>query len=379
MVHALPRTGKRRVLSDPELRSHYLRVPAGPGPIAYTVILKRNGRQEWASVGDTDEMDIETARAAARVAIARLKAGKPAKEPPAKPPQSVTAVAKSWLTRHVDKNQLRTADQYRYFVDRHIVPGLGARDFVSLRRSDIVNFLDSVEDKHGPHVADAVLGTLKSISSWQQGRADDYIPPFARGMKRVSKQQHQRTRVLSDTELATVWRAAEKARTLGAIIRLLLLTCQRREKVYRMRWADISPDGIWSIPTEQREKGNGGRLRLPAAALAIIKAQPHFESSPYVFTQRPSPRTVTGFQTRCGVKFRLHDLRRTSRTILSRIGIAHEIAESLLGHTLPGVSGVYNRDSFEPQKAVALAKLAATIKQIVYPADNVVPLREVAS
>jgi integrase len=142
-----------------------------------------------------------------------------------------------------------------------------------------------------------------------------------------------------------------------------------------MRWADISADGVWSIPTERGEKNNGGRLQLPPAALAIIHQQPHFASSPHVFQQRrPSTRAVALFQKSCNVQFRLHDLRRTHRTILSRIGVSHEVAESVLGHSLPGISGIYNRDSFEPQKAAALAELAATVERIVDPSPNVVAM-----
>jgi len=59
---------------------------------------------------------------------------------------------------------------------------------------------------------------------------------------------------------------------------------------------------------------------------------------------------------------------------MARIGIAHEVAESILGHALPGVAGVYNRHSFEPEKANALARLAALIERNIDPRSNVVPL-----
>ena len=125
---------------------------------------------------------------------------------------------------------------------------------------------------------------------------------------------------------------AETAGNLGAMIRLLLLTAQRRAKVYWMRWQDIAPDGIWSIPVEAREKGNGGRLMLPPLALSIINSQPHFASSPYVFAQRPGNRTVSAFHDTCGLPdWRLHDLRRTSRSLMSRLGIAYQVAEAVDG------------------------------------------------
>jgi hypothetical protein len=49
----------------------------------------------------------------------------------------------------------------------------------------------------------------------------------------------------------------------------------------------------------------------------------------------------------------------------------------VLGHTIPGVASVYNRHGYETEKGVALAKLAATISQIVDPTDNVVAFEAV--
>ena len=49
--------------------------------------------------------------------------------------------------------------------------------------------------------------------------------------------------------------------TFGAFVRLLLLTGQRRDKVAAMRWPDVSIDGAWTIPGEDREKGNARRAR----------------------------------------------------------------------------------------------------------------------
>ena len=353
-ISALARKPKRYALADPELANLYLRVPPR-GPIVFTVIVKQRGEQTWEVVGSSADMNVAEAREKARGIIKRIKSDGPAPTPP----QSVAAVAQAWLQRHVDKNQLRSARELRRIVTVYITPIIGDLDFTRLRRSDIVALLDRIEDKHGAHQADATLATLRSVSSWMERRSDDFRSVLTRGMKRVPKAQHQRSRVLSDDELRVVWRNAETAGMLGAMVRLLLLTAQRRAKVYWMRWQDITPDGIWSIPVEAREKGNGGRLVLPPLALAIINAQPHFASSPYVFVQRPGNRTVSAFHDRCGLPdWRIHDLRRTSRSLMSRLGIAYQVAEAVMGHTLPGVSGVYDRHSYEPEKANALARLA---------------------
>ena len=59
-----------------------------------------------------------------------------------------------------------------------------------------------------------------------------------------------------------MWAAASDSGPFGAIVELLLLTAQRREKVATMRWSDIV-DGVWTIATENR--GEGQRRGAPAA------------------------------------------------------------------------------------------------------------------
>jgi integrase len=72
----------------------------------------------------------------------------------------------------------------------------------------------------------------------------------------------------------------------------------------------------------------------------------------------------------------LHDLRRTARSLMSRL-VRPDIAERVLGHTIGGVEGVYNRYDYDAEKTDALAKLAAAVERIINPpeGDNVVPLR----
>ncbi len=132
-------------------------------------------------------------------------------------------------------------------------------------------------------MADQTLATLRSIAAWVQRRDDTYVPPFVRGMRRVPVHARKRARILADDELAKVWRAAADGGTYGVLIRLLLLTAQRREKILTMRWSEISTDGVWTIPTAAREKGNPGALQLPPQVLAILEQVPRFVSNDFVF------------------------------------------------------------------------------------------------
>ena len=150
-----------------------------------------------------------------------------------------------------------------------------------------------------------------------------------------------------------------------------------------MRFADISEDGVWKIPREERQKTNAGSLQLPAKALAIINKQPRLASNPYVFAAASRgngpmngfSRAKMSFDKHCGVSgWTLHDLRRTARSLLSRAGVRPDISERVLGHTIAGVEGIYDRYQYDREKAEALAKLATLVDGIVNPRDNVLPL-----
>src|SRR4029077_17659816 len=103
-IAALPRKPKRYIVTDPEQRSLFLRVPP-TGPISYTAIVKTHGKQTWKALGTTDELKIDEARETTRDVTNRVKAGRPPIEPPPPAPQSVAAVAENWLRRVVDENR----------------------------------------------------------------------------------------------------------------------------------------------------------------------------------------------------------------------------------------------------------------------------------
>jgi integrase len=145
---------------------------------------------------------------------------------------------------------------------------------------------------------------------------------------------------------------------------------------------------VWTIPSEKREKGNAGTLQLPKLVLDLIAAQPRIANNPHVFAGRgDGPRSFEhrhklAFDALSGVSgWRLHDLRRAARSLMSRAGVLNNHAELVLGHARPGVEGTYDLHRYDAEKADALRKLTALIERIVHgPAgNNVVPLHEALS
>ena len=122
---ALRRRPKRYIVSDPELRGHYVRVPP-EGPIVFAAVARGPyGKQVWATLGSTAELRIEQARELARKAIRRIKAGQPAFEPPPPKTDSAATVLADWLKRRVHKAGMRRAAEYERIIRVYVLPHWG--------------------------------------------------------------------------------------------------------------------------------------------------------------------------------------------------------------------------------------------------------------
>jgi integrase len=292
------------------------------------------------------------------------------------------AVCGKYLAREGGK--LRTLRQRERVLARHIYPAFGDRPIGSIRRGEIVRLLDKIEDKSGSRTADVVLSILRCIFNWWAIRDESFVPPTVRGMARHSTAAHARTRILDDDELRRLWQTAESSGVFGALLKFLLLTGARRGEASALTWDEVV-DGIWTLPASRNKTGQELARPLSAAALAIIEAQPRIADVPYVFTIGEHPlrgvwRMKSQLDDVTGVTgWTIHDLRRMSRSLLSRCGVNADIAERCLGHVIGGIRGTYDRYRYLAEMRTAYEALAAQIERILQPRENVVSLRKGAA
>jgi integrase len=325
-----------------------------------------NGRQVWNTLGAFPLITIEEARDKAKDVLKKVKKGQRVEGP-----ETFESVAKEWLKRHVEAKGLLSETAIRRNLRNHVLPVWGGRDFKSIRRSDVTKLCNSVEDNAGPVQADMILGTVTNIFAWYARRNDNYNSPIVPGMRRTKPQERARTRILSDDEIRLIWSTAEG--TFGDLVKLLLLTAQRREKVASMRWDEISADGMWTVHNgNRRKKGTGGELVLPAIALDIIHARPRLDTNPHVLAGRGDRYFIGWGKAKAAldaatriIGWTLHDCRRTARSLMSRAGVRPDIAERVLGHVQPGVQATYDRHAYREEKAQALKMLAGLIDNIL--------------
>ena len=203
-----------------------------------------------------------------------------------------------------------------------------------------------------------------------------------------------RRRVLSHEELVCVWLAAEEMGSLWRpIIRLLIVTLQRREEVASLDWSELDlTNAFWELPAERAKNDVTHRVPLNALALAELNTL-DIKDRGYVFTST-GLTSVSGFsraKTKLDglmlkvmkrralargedqeemslVPWRIHDLRRTGATNLQALGIPVEVTEAILNHTsgtTGGVAGVYNRFKYDPQKRLALDAWSKQLAQLI--------------
>jgi hypothetical protein len=280
---------------------------------------------------------------------------------------------------------MRTLDQREADLDLICEP-LGQLPLDTITREQFVHQLDNISKTRGPVRADRVLMAMKRLLSWYSARRSNYLSVVTHVERRTSIKERARKRVLSDDELRSIWLAAEKyPAPFGPYIQFLLLTAARRNEAGGMRRAELSKPDTWILPWQRCKPGEKTKtdmlVPLSTAAQAIVSAQPEGK---FIFPSNGgrSPlgnfdRHKKAFDKACGVSgWRIHDLRRTSRTLLGRLsssGVSADIAERCLGHAITGSRAHYDMHEYEAEKRDAFEKLAAVIERIVHP-----PTAEVA-
>jgi integrase len=367
----------------------------------------RDHRQWWLSLGVHGQSGVtaETARAQAKVYQGNVAAGKdPGADKQTKregvlqakraAKNTVNAVLDLFIARHVEKN-LRSAETVKRSLEVYVRPKMGSKSIYDLKRKDIVDMLDAIEDADKAVTADRVLAYVRKAFNWYATRDEEFKSPIIKGMARTTPADHARDRILADDEIRSLWKALESPKSpepFRNIVRVLLLTAQRRDEIGLMQAEEIDGDTL-VIPGERYKTGTANAVPLTDTAQKWIGDR----KAGFMFSTTDGKKAFSGYskakiqldaaiaEQRKAEKlmpmpeWRLHDLRRTARSLMSRAGVSSDIAEMVLGHKLTGVRGVYDRHSYAAEKRDALERLAGLIALILTPpAGNVVKLERQA-
>jgi integrase len=299
---------------------------------------------------------------------------------------SLRAVALEFISREGRNMKPRSLIEREGVFRRYILPRFEARPIGSIKRSEIVRMLDEVEDASGSTAAQHALVAIRRLFNWHASRDDDFLSPIVRGMGRIKAKEQARDRVLDDHELRVVWKVAENLKTpYAAMLRFILLTATRLREASEMNRSELLNGGTeWLLPERRHKSGRDFLLPLSKKAQALLNELPQLGSSGWVFsTIGAAP--ICGYsnlkkafdkavlaelrkhnpQAKALATWTTHDLRRTARSLMSRVGVAPDHAERSLGHVIGGIRETYDRYAYADEKRQAFEALAAQIDRIV--------------
>ena len=275
------------------------------------------------------------------------------------------AVAAAFMQDYAKDHRTRDEMQRRINVD---LADWHDRPIAKIKRADIKELI-RLKARTAPISAIQLVASISKIFNWALKEELIETSPAIQ-IDRPGKET-ERERALSVEEIRTVWGAFDSVGyPFGSLLKMLLVTGQRRGEVAGMKWGEITPDG-WRLPGERAKKGKGHLVPLSSLAREILDGIPQLDE--YVFRHH-ADAPVRGWnqatnRTRklCGPMelWRLHDLRRTFATQLRAVGIDRLVVSKLLNHAEGGVTKIYDRYTADPERVAAMERWANRLREII--------------
>jgi integrase len=348
--------------------------------VAYVIKYRHRGQQRFVTIGQHGRLTPDQARKEARRLLGLVAGGSDpgaAKiEAERSAAETVGKVAENYLKVASKTQRPRSFNETQRHLRINWAP-LHSMPVAEVRRRHIAEQVADLASAKGLVTAARARSALSAAFNWAIREGLEITTNPVLGTNRPAEPA-SRSHVLSDAELRAIWHACD-GDDYGRIVRLLLLTGQRRDEVGGMRWAEIDLDRkIWVLPSARTKNHREHRLPLSGMAVAALPKPAGIEE---VFGERRSwSRSKAALDVRCGVRgWRLHDLRRSCATVMAdRLGVLPHIIEAVLNHVSghrAGVAGIYNRARYEVEMRAALDRWSAHIETITGAVSETSPIK----
>ncbi len=360
------------------------------GTATWTLRYRIAGRARELTLGRYPDLGLSEARklaAAKRVDVQQVidvAAVKQQKKAEAKQAANVEHLANLWLDNTIRRRHRHPEVTERVFR-RDILPSLGKRDTKSITTPEIARLLAKINASGRPTIANDALRHLKAMFTYGEALGMvDKNPAERVKLEHAGGQEKSRTRALSSTEITKLMKAMHDAGTKFGrdnelAVKLLLALACRKMELFGAKWDEFDfSNNLWRIPATRVKTSESRELAIaPQVADWLQELKVRACGSDYVFPARReskqkrfehvSPDTTWRalHELNHGLEaFTVHDLRRTSRSMMADIGVPFDVAEKILGHKLPGVAHVYDRGNSREQQRSALNRLALTLTEL---------------
>jgi integrase len=408
-THPLPPGKSEAIIFDDEVPGLGIRIRRG-GSRMWVFQYKLGAKQRRLTLGSVKALDAREVRTEAKKLHAKVRLGG---DPAGDKAEGRVRAAETFgaaLGRFLTRQKARLKPRSYAEVERHLVvqakPLHGLR-LAKIERRTIAGRLAELAEASGPVAADRARTSISAFFAWaiREGLAESN--PVIETNK--ASGDVQRDRILTDEELRAVWAALQDDQ-YGAIVRLLILTGQRRDEIASLRWSETDLDrGTILLPPERTKNHRPHEVPLSGPARAILEAQPRRANGDGTPRDLIFGKGQGGFSGWSGAKealdariletrraqakkadakkiqplphWTLHDLRRTAATRMVDLGVQLHVVEAVLNHVSghkAGVAGIYNRATYTAEKKMALNMWADRVMTLVEGRESkVVPLRAV--
>lgn len=278
---------------------------------------------------------------------------------------TVDLVGQRMYQRVLDEGVLKRPDKIESALRLYIYPHLGQKPISEVTRGDVKALIARFMKLQKPSAADAAKKYMSRIFNFALDEEIIDRNPID-GLKR-GHTQSKKDRILEDEELVAAWQAADNlGYPWGDAVKLLMLTGCRKREITWAKWSEIkSNERALVIPSDRYKTDQ--TLMVPMSDTAWSVLQAISREGEYIFSANggESPINSDTYLKRHLTKrlpdatppWTLHDLRRTLRTNLPRLGISGEIAERVLGHgPKDKIEGIYNLYGYADEKRDALQR-----------------------
>jgi len=379
-----------------------LRVTENGGK-SWCAFYRLKGRLRRFTIGRYPAIKPAQARREAAAALERVRGGvDPAEEKRAqremRTPETDTfgAVALDYLERHHRKNSRKsTYLEAKRDIERNVLPKWRGRPIASISRREVLDLIDAIIARGAEVQANRTLARLRALFNWAVEKDRVATSPVAR--MKLPTQEQARDRVLSDDELRWLWQASDEIGwPFGPLVKLLLLTAQRRDEVAGMEWSEIDLlKRVWTLPRHKAKNDRVHEVQLSDAAIEVLRSLPRIGDGLVFTTTGKTP--ISGFSkakrrldaamhkanrvelsTKKGASipgWTLHDLRRTAATGMAKLKISPHVTDKVLNHvsgTISGVAAIYNRFEYLDERRDALDAWGRYLSDLIEPATSTV-------
>ena len=322
------------------------------------------GKPRKLTLGSYPIMSLDKARSDAAKALDRVDHGIDPAAAENDDDTSLAARVALYRQLHVAKLRKGTQGYINRELDRMLALWPG-KELRAIRKSDVVAFIDRAAAR-GDAAQNTAWQCAKAFFAWNEEKLDDFTSP-ARTIERPNKVV-LRERVLTDAELAAVWKACP-SNAAGRLCKMLMLTGARRDEMAALERSEIGADAI-VIPAKRTKTGVAHEIALSPLmrhVLAGAKGNGKYALTGTDYQVNKSKRTKDEIETPGVAPWRFHDLRRSFATGLAGkpFSAPLPVIEKLLNHKLQGMLAVYQKQKYVEERRDALLAWSEHIEKLV--------------